>query len=390
MQFSFVVDNSVWRTYGSPWLEMSAQGKLGALAQDSCRCFAQTMFGIHYHQQDIELQGMTLYGQTVTVLSEKLGDVPSRVKGPELITPILLLLMYASAKGDRQASYIHVVGLNKIMQCSQPADFAALPFRLAFESARSTLFTVSLVIKQRCFLDHPSWKYDPWGHSPKSPQNELVDILVNLPGYLQDLALIEEGTISKASLVVRLEADLENLRQWQWRWAMQNADAAWDASPASTQHSALCKSRVFKDALWFRNFGQSTEILLFNAVLICILGVLSHVSEEIYIVESPLYTQPRVHVPYRWTSAHRAAVEICRAFEYQLCNIRGSCGTAYFWLLPLGLASKVLRRNTLYKSWIDEMLAVSKSLRSHGAETSEFAFQYWSFLDRLEETGTAL
>jgi hypothetical protein len=49
IQFSFVIDNSVWRTYGWPWLEMSAQGKLGALSLDACRSFAQTVFGKHYY-----------------------------------------------------------------------------------------------------------------------------------------------------------------------------------------------------------------------------------------------------------------------------------------------------------------------------------------------------
>lgn len=144
MQFSFVVDNSVWRTYGWPWLEMSAQGKLGRLALDSCQCFAQTVFGMHYHQQDMELQGMALYGETVKILSRELDLLPTKNGAEKLITPILLLLMYATSRADRQASYFHVVGLNKVMQYGQPTKFARMPYRLAFESARSTLVCAGL------------------------------------------------------------------------------------------------------------------------------------------------------------------------------------------------------------------------------------------------------
>lgn len=139
MQFSFVIDNSVWRTYGSPWLEMSAQGKLGTLSLDACRCFAQTVFGKHYFQKDIEVQGLTLYGQTVRMLSHELSAIPKRPGTEELISPILLLLMHASTSDDRNASYAHVMGLIKVMQYCQPARFSKMPLRLVFESSRSTL-----------------------------------------------------------------------------------------------------------------------------------------------------------------------------------------------------------------------------------------------------------
>jgi hypothetical protein len=139
IQFSFVIDNSVWRTYGWPWLEMSAQGKLGTLSLDACRCFAQTVFGKHYYQKDIEVQGLTLYGQTVRTLSQELTQIPARPGAEELISPILLLLMHASTSEDRNASTAHVMGLIRVMQYCQPSRFAKLPLRLVFESSRSTL-----------------------------------------------------------------------------------------------------------------------------------------------------------------------------------------------------------------------------------------------------------
>ena len=139
MQFSLVIDNSVWRTYGWPWLELSAQGRLGGLALDACRCFAQTVFGKHHHQKQIELEGSTLYGHTLRNLSAELDNLAGTPDPERLITPILLLLMYASTGGDRNASQFHVMGLIKVLRYCRPANLAGSPFRLAFESSRSTL-----------------------------------------------------------------------------------------------------------------------------------------------------------------------------------------------------------------------------------------------------------
>lgn len=94
LEFSYLFDNFVWRTYGWPWLEMCAQGKLGKLSLDACQCFAQSVFGKHHHQNDIELQGQVLYGQTIRKLSREL-DHTANPGSEELIVPILLLLMHA-------------------------------------------------------------------------------------------------------------------------------------------------------------------------------------------------------------------------------------------------------------------------------------------------------
>lgn len=243
-------------------------------------------------------------------------------------------------------------------------------------------FTVSLVMKQRCFLDQPAWKADLWNGLTKSPQNELVDILVNLPGYLQDLALVQQGTLSKATLISHLEADLLLLHQWRWRWGLSNPHGARELPLSSLPSElTLCNNRAYHDVLWFESFTQSTEVLLYNAVLICTLGMLAHISPKQYSCQSPLASISPLHLPYHQTSLTSAAVEICRAFEYQLINVSGSREASYFWLLPLGVAGKILQNNVLYKPWVDEMLEASKNLRSHGNQTSEFAFGYWSFLD---------
>lgn len=156
IEFTYLLDNFVWRTYGTPWLEMSCSGKLGELPLNAARAFAQSVFGKQHHQKSIELQGQARYGHTIRSLSEALNHV-ARPGSEDLIVSVLLLLMHAvslpvpphnldailtrgqSTAADRQAAMFHVIGLNKVIQSCEPARFARIPLRLAFESARSTL-----------------------------------------------------------------------------------------------------------------------------------------------------------------------------------------------------------------------------------------------------------
>jgi hypothetical protein len=240
-------------------------------------------------------------------------------------------------------------------------------------------------LKQRCFLEQPAWKSEPWAGLPESPQNELIDVLVNLPGYLHDLAQIEQGTLSQATLVTRLQADLTLLNQWRWNWHKQNPDAAREIYPSGLLPGmAPCSSRVFPKVLWFKTFAQSSEIFLYNAVMICTLGLLSHFSPPPNC-HHPITSTAPPRLLGRPTSIFEAAVEVFRAFENQFLSVSSSHESAFFWLLPLGVASKVLQKAPEYVRWADEMIEMAAKLRSHGSGSSEFAFGHWGFLDKALE-----
>ena len=94
LQFSYLFDNFVWSSYGSPWLQMSAEGKLDALSLEACRAFSLTIFGRHHHQPEIEISGAVHYDKTVRSLSSRLSHVGTA--GSEaLVVPIMILLMQA-------------------------------------------------------------------------------------------------------------------------------------------------------------------------------------------------------------------------------------------------------------------------------------------------------
>lgn len=92
IQFAYLFDNFVWSSYGTPWLQLSAEGKIDALSLEACRAFSLSIFGKHHHQPDIEVSGAIHYDKAVRALSSRLSSVGAP-GSEELIIPIMILLM---------------------------------------------------------------------------------------------------------------------------------------------------------------------------------------------------------------------------------------------------------------------------------------------------------
>ncbi|KIX09868.1 uncharacterized protein Z518_00949 [Rhinocladiella mackenziei CBS 650.93] len=386
IQFSYLFDNFVWSSYGTPWLQMSAEGKIDALSLEACRAFSLSIFGKHHHQPDIEVSGAVHYDKTVRALSSRLSNVGA--PGSEaLIVPIMILLMHSSTTPDPQASAFHIQGLLKLIQICGPQRFAVDPLRLAFESCRATLITVSLITKTRSFLEQPAWLTEPWSARSdfhKNAQNQLVDILVYIPGFLQDQSQLEQSPSDqfKQSLIQRIEYQIAKAYNWRWSWEELNPNVAWEVDPEMlpSDQFPLSPSRVVRKVLMFSSFSKAAEIALYNATLLCLLGLLWTMKSPEEDSPSPItLSQTPLFLPGELRSLTEPAIEISRAFEFQLANVKRSRDSALFWLFPLGLASRVLEDNPDYITWIKSMLDSSQVTRGYGTGGNTYGFGFYKF-----------
>lgn len=241
--------------------------------------------------------------------------------------------------------------------------------------------------KKRMFFEHATWKSDPWlgaGTPPKSPQNQLVDILVNIPGYLEDISNIEDMHLidqTTVQVVEYLKLDLMTLYRWRWEWERTNPHAAADLDPKELPPGKMvCSNRVFPKVLWFQNFTQATEIALYNTTLCCTLGLLWQFEPPPRDLPIDIERQPLL-LPGQCNSLRPLAEEICRTFEYQVMNVQSSRESALFWLLPLGVADKVLKNDSRFDRWISSMLHASKKTVTHGTNQAHFAFNHLDFIN---------
>jgi hypothetical protein len=94
ISFAFLFNNFVWRTYGTPWLEMAAHGKLGQVALDASQALSQSYFGGEHRQDSIRRNGIVKYSYVMRSLMPELGD-SGREGFEALIVPILILLLHS-------------------------------------------------------------------------------------------------------------------------------------------------------------------------------------------------------------------------------------------------------------------------------------------------------
>lgn len=260
--------------------------------------------------------------------------------------------------------------------------------------------TLALITKSRTFLEQPAWLSEPWatcGPNNKSPQNQLVDILVHIPGFLQDQEQLEQCPSEhfRLDLIQRVEYQLAKAHNWRWHWEERNPDVAWEVEPEMlpAEYKLARAPRPVRKVLCFSSFVKATELALYNAVVLCLLGLLWTFKPPDYEHEpehqhQPLPTSPIPQVPQQHhaplippgeaNSLLDPAIEICRAFEFQLLNAtRQSNESALFWLFPLGLASKVLEDHVDYMAWIKGMLDVSQVTRGYGTGSNTFGFGFY-------------
>jgi hypothetical protein len=292
-------------------------------------------------------------------------------------------------------------------------------------------------MKTRSFLEQSIWIDEPWsvcGQENKSSQNQLVDILAYVPGFLEDQARLDEQWPRPSTsedfrfrldLVQRIEYQVARLYNWRWHWEEINPLSVWEVEvdPAEniipshhrflTTATANYGPRPIRKTLIFSSFSKVIEISLYNAVLLCLLGLLwslqppidededdddddedspsssSPLQELLSQTNTTTSTTTPLHLPGAIDSLIEPAIEICRAFEFQLSNVKHTSTTsdctALFWLFPLGLASKVLEDNATreYMAWIKDMLDSSQITRGYGTtggqNTNTAGFGFYKF-----------
>jgi hypothetical protein len=368
--YAYLFDNFVWTAFACGWLEEAATGKISPLAQKASSALSKSNFGNSHHQKEIKLEGSIDYGKTIQGLIPLLSN-PTAPESEALLIPIILLTIHDSSFGNVVGVESHMHGSLRLLMVCGPQKFQQEPLRYAFESCRAMMTTGMLVARRRLFLEQDPWKTIPWALDPdsKTQQNHLGDILVMVPGFLEDDDALKErdDPLLHQNLIARVEEQLVKLYEWRWRWEMQNCPGVWEVSAADARPTELDSVHP----LQFISFELSVEIMLYNSIQIWLFGLLfrlipDHVSPRIVAAAMSAasrsgYVDPGVqtplHLPGSHVSLQKLAIEIGQVFEYQ--SLQSVKSVSYWYLFPMGLAYSVLEHEEHYRKWLRGLLDLS-------------------------------
>ncbi|KAH7033924.1 hypothetical protein B0J12DRAFT_278402 [Macrophomina phaseolina] len=362
MAFSFTFSNFLYNNFGRPWLQLAAQGAIDDMSLAACKAFALGFFGNSQRQRWIQEKGAKENGISLRLLIKELPKA-DRVNAAKYIIPVMLLLLYNNSV-CKNADFSHHEGLAQLILLCGPESFQHQPLLNVFEATRDLLILKALLERKRTFFEEDMWKTVPWALNPsaKSPTNHLLDILADVPGFLEDEKTIKQANDGglRKSLRSRVEQRLQDVYQWRWAWESRNPRAAFEVSTrTSAQMPSSEIPRGLETSLIYTTWLQASEICLYNAVLIWLLSFLgelrpaafAYLSPSLSASFKPSHPSPLL-LPGQVRSLRQPAMEICRSFQYLLDSFAESGETPLSWLMPISLAYYIVQEDREYVGWI--------------------------------------
>jgi hypothetical protein len=254
-------------------------------------------------------------------------------------------------------------------------------------------------VRQPCFLAEDDWKTIPWALDPasKSQQNILTDILVDVPALLAayDAQYQEPGEKQQWNndydLLTRVGTSLFSLYCWRYAWELLNPNAAYETAPPPT----IANTRLEPNYLHFHKYEDGANIQLYNAILLFLLNLLDRLSPSTATIATILQTTA-IHaaevssydigtsstntspllLPHTVLDSVKPAIEIIRAFEYQILNRTENMSSNLFFLFPLGIAGEALQDQKEYWAWIRILLDTSSATTPYAAGRNKWFGNY--------------
>ncbi|ORX93374.1 hypothetical protein BCR34DRAFT_608573 [Clohesyomyces aquaticus] len=400
--FAYMFANHVWRSSGGLWLKDAAGGKFGSLSLNATTALSQANFGRSNHQPIIERGGIQLYGQCLAALGRQLGSLNQG--GQALIVPILVLLMHAGGQEDRTGCAFHLRGMAKLLHVSGPESYQEQPLLDAFEAARAIMLVPALMSRQRLFLDDKSWRTIPWLKNPtqKSPQSELLDILIMVPALLQELDALGPSNASSQhhwAILDRVKEQLALLYSWRWQWqALSGHEITAESDHANPFPGIVGRGRQIR----FRRFLVASELMLYNATLMWLLALLFKIDPfgaagnieacgraamaGVETARSFQSFEP-LRRPGGAVNLRDPALEICRAFEWISRHHDRSNESTYLYLFPVGMAMTALQDDGEAMAWIKSMLNESPVTAFYGLGTNQAGFGFYLSREAMAAPG---
>ncbi|KAJ5761998.1 uncharacterized protein N7511_005380 [Penicillium nucicola] len=367
--------------YAASWISaLFKQDGEKSLSGSSLRALATVYFAKVNKQPQLMRRGASFYSQALSRLRVQLENSDLAISD-DVIVAVICLGFYESVTFTQPGAWLaHYKGLAKLTAVRGPyrhqegVGFALLP------TIRSCIAIGYIVERKRCFLEDPSWKTIPWalkGEDAKSPTDFLHDILVDIPGLLEDAnhsktwdPIFPGHDSFKAELLPRVQSTLEALYIWRWRWETLFPTATYLAEPTNQNTfptSIALPPSPFPSVIWFDNPYRATELILYNALRLILTRTLETLDPS-FTPETPTPISDTISDPLlpEQGSRNDVAVEICRMADYHLHSLRRSSG-AFMLIFPLNVAHNHLDVGSVEaRKWLEGVMAVIADL--HGFE----------------------
>ncbi|KAI9039724.1 Zn(II)2Cys6 transcription factor [Aspergillus affinis] len=181
----------------------------------------------------VEVAGHSRYVRVLRQLQNALYDPKQSISTEVLVAILLATIVEAFKQSSSDSIFRHQLGGLELLRTRTPYRHRYGIERSLFVDLRLYWVTAALVHRKPTFMASKEWLSVPWpgDAAPKDILHQLLDIAVDIPGYLhridEFMALLQEGTTAPSQLVAMQSSIWEQAGELQTRlntWKTMCAD----------------------------------------------------------------------------------------------------------------------------------------------------------------------
>ncbi|KAK1833061.1 hypothetical protein QBC39DRAFT_280101 [Podospora conica] len=264
-----------WRSHLLRAISSTSMPQIRTLNKACFQAITYTHMGLRNGDAALQIEGHQIYSSALTSTQTILANPLSKSQLAWLGETIILMGMYEFATNRVTGTGPeppHHVGMAYILKRCGPKAFQTGPLLDLFRGCRTLLICKGICSRTRTFLEDEKWKTIPWEHAPKTFEDRLMDILVDLPGIAEDLASPPAvGDDRQAACRVKIVSHLTGLRQWRREWNIAHTRSIRTVTVEG-------EDDILPTRLVFSSTAQAAEIMLYNEALLFLtkLGAMAH------------------------------------------------------------------------------------------------------------------
>ncbi|OAG12268.1 uncharacterized protein CC84DRAFT_94965 [Paraphaeosphaeria sporulosa] len=193
---SFVSSGTQWADYTLNCVPRSEVTRCALLALSTSKIGRDT------EDKLLTRQGLELYGKALSLFAKEL-QTPGKAKPFEVLNCCRILALYEQLNDISAAARNwkgHIQGLLSLVHQHPPEAFSHTGAHEIFLECRHNGVTSALANRKATFLSKPEWISGPWKSRHKDVVDTAFDILVKIPGVLEEWDLISTRTSTGEAL----------------------------------------------------------------------------------------------------------------------------------------------------------------------------------------------
>ncbi|KAK3309468.1 uncharacterized protein B0T15DRAFT_3859 [Chaetomium strumarium] len=264
-----------WAPFWRPAMLAATNDEFPAINKLCFRAISYGYMGLGRRDQALQAKGRQLYGQVLTEFQSLLRQ-PPKAELAKLGFTIVLMGIYEFVMNNIMGrAPPHHVGIIRILQHCGPETYQDERLLDLFRSCRALLLCQSLCRQSRCFLEETPWKTIPWQRAPKTFEDRLMDIFVDLPGIAEAVVV----PTNRAACLEKIDALSIALNDWRWNWQCANSGSVRQVHNEGMEEGDITSTPlmelILQASLEFDSPRLALDILLYNAALVYLMQIRS-------------------------------------------------------------------------------------------------------------------